>query len=822
MKDNFSQNRMISASSLFFLTAGSLALEVCLTRLFSVLFLHAYAYLIISLSMAGLGFGAVLVYFLGENRKRRYFDLLAFLPLATFGALLLFNAWRAHITLIFLPTLFLFAYIGSATTHLFQTSRFSMPRLYAIDLCGAAAGALASYFLLNWLGGVNAIVLLLVVVTISLALLNLTSFPNTSGLMKIKLAVALVAVLFLLFDLNTLAVPRYDRFKNMSTVLADKDKHARIVETRWTAFGRSDLVETDNPLMKTLYIDGAAGTKMVRMKNGELEPSLKKALKYQYVAGICLLPIPPKQRKNALVIGSGGGIDVVTLLASDYQNITAVEINPDFISIVKEYGDYNGGIYNGHPAVNLVNQEGRSFIRKAAKRYDLISMSLPIIKSARNIGSYALTENHLFTYEAFSEYWHALDDNGYLIVVAHYPTEAYRLAANIVKAFDAKGVEPVEAMKHMVLVGRDSAPLLILRKKQFTAKDGETYYGMIRAMGLEGEVNFVPYVDQQRIEFVNRDTGNRISKNFNNELLFALSRGQISLDEYIARHGENISWISDDSPFFYQMKSVLPWEILFVFMAAGMISVIFTVVFLREKTHNSEQNRGFFACFAVIGFAFIQIEIAAIQKFILFWGHKTLALSFLLALILISMGLGSLLSGYIKSDRRKLMAPLFMIPILVLSFHWMSGPILKNFETFPALAKAMVTGGLTCPVFFMMGFPFPVFLGRARKCLGTEIFPWLIGINSITTLLGGVAAILTAILFGYRYVLMTGALCYAFLLLTVMFRARWLSDVSQVESVSNRFFNDPSADSPGKTVLLSNNGFVLGHLGEVENGGIQK
>lgn len=120
-----------------------------------------------------------------------------------------------------------------------------------------------------------------------------------------------------------------------------------------------------------------------------------------------------------------------------------------------------------------------------------------------------------------------------------------------------------------------------------------------------------------------------------------------------------------------------------------------------------------------------------------------------------------------------------------------------------------------------MGFPFPVFLGRARKCLGAGIFPWLIGINSIATLLGGVAAILTAILFGYRYVLMTGALCYA-LLLMVMFRARWLSDVSQVESVSNCSFSDPSTDSPGKTVLLSNNRFALGHPGEVQNDGIQK
>ena len=197
-------------------------------------------------------------------------------------------------------------------------------------------------------------------------------------------------------------------------------------------------------------------------------------------------PYHTTQRESAVVIGSGGGIDVVTLLAADYKKIAAVEINSDFIDIVKKYSVYNGNIYNNHPNVTVFNQEGRTFIRSENRQFDLIHMSLPIIKSARNIGSYALTENHLFTYEAFNEYWEALNPNGYLIVVAHYTGEAYRLVANIVKAFESNGISSQTAMKHIVLIGRDSAPALILRKKAFTEEDAEVYYGMIRTLRAGG------------------------------------------------------------------------------------------------------------------------------------------------------------------------------------------------------------------------------------------------------------------------------------------------------------------------------------------------
>ncbi|MEJ2659202.1 MAG: hypothetical protein P8Z73_00565, partial [Desulfobacteraceae bacterium] len=152
-----SQTDLFVVGSLFALTFSSLGLEVCLTRLFSFLFLHAYVYLIISLAMAGLGVGATILSFLTPQAKRHYFHYLAILPLLTLALLLVFSVIGAHVTACLLPTLLLFVSIGSATTLLFQRTGLPLSVLYFVDLCGAAAGAISSFYLLNALGAIKAI-----------------------------------------------------------------------------------------------------------------------------------------------------------------------------------------------------------------------------------------------------------------------------------------------------------------------------------------------------------------------------------------------------------------------------------------------------------------------------------------------------------------------------------------------------------------------------------------------------------------------------------------------------------------------------------------
>jgi SAM-dependent methyltransferase len=752
---------ILPAITLFVLTFCGLALEVSLTRLYSVIFLQGYVYLLISLSMAGLGFGAVWVYYLSEKSLQFFFQLLSLFPLLTFGLIIGVNHVATQFLFSLLPTILLFVYIGASTTYLFQRTSLPVSLLYFVDLCGAALGAISSFYLLNTFGAVKAIVLLLVLTSIFSGLIVYLFFRAKKYWLISYLLLVAISITFFCLDLTHVVSPRYNRLKDMSRVLADKKKNPRIAETRWTAFGRSDLVETDNPLLKTLYIDGAAGTKMVRFENGHLDPALRRALFYDYIGGIPLLPIPPEQRESAVVIGSGGGIDVVALLTADYQKITAVEINSDFIDVVKKYSAYNGSIYNGHPKVAVFNQEGRTFIRSANRQFDLIHMSLPIIKSARNIGSYALTENHLFTYEAFNEYWEALKPDGYLIVVAHYTGEAYRLVANIVKAFQSNGMSSQTAMKHIVLIGRDAAPALILRKKAFTQEDAEVYYGMIRTLRQEGSSNYIPYVDQHIIQYHDWETNQVKSKPMINELLYGLSRGTIDLETFIDRQPENVSWISDDSPFFYQMKKKLPVEIITAFFISFFILILVALLFRNIPKSRIKPSKKYFYYFCILGSAFMMVEIAMIQKFVLFWGHQTLALACLLSLILLSTGIGSYVSGFIKMSNAKLKISLVLILFLIGITFALSGHLLNTYAAGSKVVKITLSAIIIFPVFFMMGFPFPTLLERVKQQPdGTRWFPWMIGINSISTLIGGCLAIMIAMLRGYSYVLFSGMLLY--------------------------------------------------------------
>ena len=165
--------------------------------------------------------------------------------------------------------------------------------------------------------------------------------------------------------------------------------------------------------------------------------------------------------------------------------------------------------------------------------------------------------------------------------------------------------------------------------------------------------------------------------------------------------------------------------------------------------------------FGIIGSAFMMVEIAVIQKFVLFWGHQTLALAYLLSLILLSTGMGSYVSGFFKMSDAKLKSSLLMIIVFIGIFFFLSGHVLSTFAIASNVVKTTLSAMLIFPVFFMMGFPFPTLLARIKqKPEGIRLFPWMIGINSISTMMGGCIAIIIAMLWGYSHVLFTGMFFY--------------------------------------------------------------
>ncbi len=778
-------------ASLFLLTATGLALEVTLTRLFSFLFVQSYVYIVISLSISGIGFGAVLMYYIPRKRWHRLLGVVLFLPVAMLVLLLAVASLTGSVVASLVVTFGIYLGIGCVQVYIFRESQIRVAHLYAADLLGAATGSVIAFFLLNGLGAVDALVAVLTAMALAmtaayLALSGPAGEPTTGAGKRTRaaasaLALVAVAVVVFILPVETRLMPDSRWGKEMTLMLQDPDTEAEIAESRWSAFGRVDVVETDNPLFRTMFIDGGAGTKMVRMENGQVSRSVAQTLLLQYMGGLPLLTVDRESRGNAVVIGSGGGIDVVTLLVAGYRSIDAVEINPDFIDVVREQAPFTGGIYNDHERISVHETEGRSFLRTTDQEYDLVLMGLPIIKSARNFGNHALTENYLFTHNAFTEYRNAMSSDGMMVIIAHYRNELLRLVSNALKSFQSDGLSLQEAAQRIVTIGDAQNPTLIVRNRPFTPEEREGFKAILEAIPTRPDLNFVPGLSA-------RDTRTyRINRG-----LSAVAAGEATLADFAAGADEDISWIGDDSPFFYQLSPTLPREMVIVGIAVLAIIAAFATLFAvhlrrrgspgdeeavaREAAPTDEVGRNGgavarFVSFGLIGIGYITVEIAILQKFIVFWQHQTLALAVVLSVILVSSGLGSLISARLRRTATFSGLIVAVLALLALALVFLS-PVLLALEDASAGVKVLVTIVLLAPVFVPLGMPFPTLLRSSAP----HRYPWMIGINSVTTLAGGALALIVALQFGYVFVMLSGMLAYALLIGIVFGTRQVLSD----------------------------------------------
>ena len=221
-----------------------------------------------------------------------------------------------------------------------------------------------------------------------------------------------------------------------------------------------------------LFIDGAAGTDMLRF-NGNIDddaPNVIRATR-QFGAMAPLLPLSEQQKDHALIIGPGGGRDVLLALTAGFRQITAVEINPQIVDTVKAHREFNGGIYTDYEQIEVVVAEGRRYLRHSDEQYDLIMMLMPVTKSSRSLNAFALSENYLFTQEAFRDYHRHLTDEGSLIIMAHDMIEVAKLLTTILEALQEEGLAIKAAMNHLYVLGSSMMPLIGLRKTPLSSKE---------------------------------------------------------------------------------------------------------------------------------------------------------------------------------------------------------------------------------------------------------------------------------------------------------------------------------------------------------------
>ncbi len=762
----------LTLPALFLLSFAVLTFEVALTRIFSVMLSYHFVFAIVSAALLGLGIGAMALKRLrGDSLQLPVSRSSLIFALLTAGSVLAIvklpsvpavGFWL-YLILAVLP----FAAAGFAVSGVFQMGAGTSSLLYGADMLGAAVGAFTVVPVLDGVGGVNAVL-------IAAAVAGLGSLPLSWRRGRVPWAAAAVfgalaalAAAVTGSGMNVSVPITNDPNKEMYTMLSNPAYKARIVQSRWSSFGRTDLVKSERfPNEMTLYVDGAAGSVMYRAEAILNDPEEMSHLTFHYGEFFPFLTLKEEDRDSALIIGPGGGRDVVVALLGGVRKITAVEVNPDIVKIVKEYGQWNGMIYSGNPRVTTVVAEGRNFVRASTDLYDLIMLALPITKSSRSVEGYALTENYLFTVEAFQDYFRHLTPNGRMIIVAHGDPEIYRLIALVTAALARSGVSEQDAMKRLYTVAGDMMPALVVQNRALTPEEGTVIHEKVHALGYDKGALYVPYEKQVTIPAGTRLGVDKEFRMFD-RFLVDVSEGKLSIATLVRTASLDISPVTDDGPFFYKFERGLPAPFgVFSFLIIAGAAALGVLLLFRRGSVRPDTFRGalrehpalkrFLLLFSALGVGFMLVEISFFQKLMLFLGQPQMALTVLLFSLLLGGGLGSLLSALTRRSPTRTAAVISLGVALAVAL--LSALFQRLFGLFaPPRLTAMV---ILVPLGVLMGFGFPVGL-RAMEMhgLGTHVSRmW--GVNGIASVLGSALAMIVGIVLGFSWALYLGAALY--------------------------------------------------------------
>ncbi len=690
---------------------AALLLELTLTRLFSVILFYHFAFLAISIALLGLGAGGVFAHIRKPSLSRFELRKLA-AALCIVNAIVIPIALEIvlhipvsvqltrqnllRLTAIYLYSAIPFFVTGIEMSVIFGRRSAHISRLYSADLAGGAMACLGIVPLLNWIGGPNAILF-------SAASTAAAAVILSPGARFRRWAAGLSAALVLLIALNHSG----GLFDIVYAKGAFRDK-AKVEFARWNAISRVEVDRIGDA--KAIVIDADANTYIMNADVAKWRGSLWEKN---------LMAAPPaianvlRPRGRYAIIGPGGGVDVLRAVANGSPSVTGIEINPIIANTIMRdrYADYAYHLYD-RPDVHMHVTDGRSFIRNSKQEYDVVQMTLVDTWASTAAGAFALSENNLYTVEAFQEYFDHLKPDGMIAITRwefQQPREALRVVSVAMEALHRLGVK--KPARNFIVVSQgsldeDGIPVVVLAKKS--------------AFTQEEEASVKAYLAKEKIlvpQYIPSDPAdNQFSQLIAMNDPYAFARG----------YAYNVAPVTDNAPFFFftlkpsqvlhsqAFRGGIDWKVnlgvavLLMVLAMSLVAVFaFLIVPLAiggERNHAPVLPLFYFVA---IGLGYIIVEITFIQRFVLFLGHPTYALTVVVFLLLLSSGAGSMFSKRWLRDSARLWMPLSMI-VLVLLFYVGILPWLLDFLVgLPFPAKLLVSAALLVPLGFIMGTPFP-------------------------------------------------------------------------------------------------------------------
>ncbi len=798
-------DRRTHLAGVLMMSFASLLLELALTRLFSVILFYHFAFLAISIALLGLGAGGVVAY-LERNRLARWDTRTLGARLAAANAVLLLVVLEVdlhapvsvafdltpevmlRLALMYIVSALPFFCTGLLFSVVFARETRGITELYAADLTGGALACLAIVPLLNFVGGPNSI---LVAVIASAAASAIWARTTRSR----RFALVLMAAFALLTAANYSG-------KLIDIVYAKGVRRDQpwVLFARWNAISRVEVDEQGGA--RVIVIDADASTWIMNTDPHHWSADYKENL-MSAAPGIVNVLRP---RGDYAIIGPGGGVDILRALANGSPSVTAIEINPIIVNDIMRgrWADFSFHLYD-QPEVHVHLGDGRSWVRQARQQFDVVEMTLVDTWASTAAGAFALSENNLYTVEAFRQYFDHLKPDGIIAITRwefSQPHEALRVVSQELEVLKRAGIS--NPSSHFIVVSerpldKDGVPVVVLFKKSpFTPAEEAA----VRAHLAQYPDLHVLYTPSDAATPQPGDWRRPGPHSF--RALIEIGDPQ----SFAATYPYNVAPVFDSSPFFFftmKTRDVISrlvgggdrgvdWKnnlgvavlamVLVVSVVCVLLFLILPLAVTRVRPQSAIGNRQSaipLLYFIAIGLGYILAEIAFIQRFVLFLGHPTYALTVVIFLMLLASGAGSMLSRRWLFDPLQVRTPLAVVVALLLTYIWLLPPLLRALVGLPFLLKLIVSALALIPLGLAMGMPFPSGLralaasslaaGSAQQGNAIE---WAWALNAASSVLGSVLAMVIAIQFGLSWTLASGALAYL-LALALVPRLRTLS-----------------------------------------------
>ncbi len=761
-------------------SAAILMTELALTRIFSVTMYYHFAFLAISIALFGLSASGVFVYLMRECLASRGTHALltgaaVIQALVTIVALACLVRIRVGLdyspsNLVLMLVIYLLAALpflagGTVISLAFARLTDRVNVVYSADLLGAAAGCLALIPLLNRLGAPGV-----VLTAAALALGAAVCFAPAAR--RARVAAAVVALFGLPVAAQATGAAPFD--------VVDTKGHQgdHVLFNKWNSFSRVAVYDREHgdwslsPRFKGIRgdslfmdIDSAASTPILK---GTGNPADAAYLRYELTALAYHLVERPGGF-SALVIGPGGGRDLLSALVFGARHVDAVEINPIIARdvMLDRFRDYSGAVY-AHPRVAVHVDDGRSFVRRSAARYDVIQASLVDTWAATAAGAYTLTENSLYTTEAFGEYLDHLSDEG-VLTITRWVFDGLRLVS---LAQEACAVRGPDAAQPPAIVRHDRVATFLLKRRPFSADDTARLQRL--AGELDFEVLYAPGVTARRsaqdpAEMVRTRTGAADYR----RLILAGDRQQ-----FFAGYPLDITPTTDDRPFFFHTtrlrdkldvafgRSMLFGNGLSALLTLIGISTLLVLLFVGGPllVGGARPAAGWgrwLLYFGALGAGFMLLEVALLQRFVLLLGHPVYSLTVTLFSLLIGTGLGSFLSRRVATARIRrvtLRALAAVVALACLSAFTLSSAI-DYAIAWSLPLRVTAAAALLIPAGALLGVPLPAGM-RLVAASRPEIIPWGWGVNGALSVVGAAVAVFIAVNWGFSVTLSVAALTY--------------------------------------------------------------